>query len=103
MSPDVISSITKVTEGNPNVCLNETIMIQMGDVIDVLPDASTGNNILTVHVWVNKVEKCNNGSNKISVKLDVYGLVYHNITLKDVTKAEVLNRMYTERRKREMF
>ena len=32
----------------------------------------------------------------MSVKLDVYGLLYHNITLKYVTKVSILNRMYRE-------
>ena len=35
----------------------------------------------------------------MSVKLDVDGLLYHNIPLKDVTKVEILNRMYSDKRK----
>ena len=32
----------------------------------------------------------------MSLKLDVDGLIYHNIPLKDVTKVDILNRMYSE-------
>ena len=35
----------------------------------------------------------------MSVKLDVDGLLYHNIPLKDVTKVEILNIMYSEPQK----
>ena len=35
----------------------------------------------------------------MSVELDVYEFLYHNIPLKDVTKVDILNRMYIEQRK----
>ena len=64
-------------------------------VVYVLPYTPPGNNILTWTGWVKKVEKCNSGSTTISMKLDVYGLFYHNIPLKYVTKVDILNRMYS--------
>ena len=48
-----------------------------------------------------KVEKCNSESTTMSVKLYIYGLLYHNITLKDVTKVDILNRIHSEQKKRE--
>ena len=48
-----------------------------------------------------KVDKYNNGSTTMSVKLDVDGLIYHNIHLNDVTKVDILNRMYSEPQKTE--
>ena len=50
-----------------------------------------------------KVDQCKNRSTKISVKLDVYGLLYHNIPLKYVTKVYMLNIMYSELRKIKHF
>ena len=35
----------------------------------------------------------------MSVKLDVDGLLYHNIPEKDVNKADLLNRMFSETQK----
>ena len=77
--------------------------IKKGVVVYVLPDTSPGNNTPTGNGWVKKVEKCNNVSTTTSVKLDVYGLLYHNIPLKDVTKVEIKNIMYSETQKFEMF
>ena len=65
-------------------------------LIGVLQDKYPISNIPEVTGWVNKVEKYKNGSTKISVKLDIDGLVYHNIPLKYVTKVDMLNRMYSE-------
>ena len=65
-------------------------------VVDVIPYTSTGNNIPEETGWANKVEKCNNVSTTMSVKLDVDGLLYKNIPLKYVTKVDILNRMYSD-------
>ena len=46
--------------------------------------------------WVNKVEKFKNRSTTISEKFDIYGLLYQNIPLKDVTKVDILNIMYSD-------
>ena len=64
-SPDVIDRIATVPERNSTGCLTETILIgyviiKTGDVVDVLPDTSPGNNILTGNGWVKEVEKFNN-------------------------------------------
>ena len=65
-------------------------------MVDVLPHTSPANIIQTGICWVNKVEKCNNGSTKFSVKLEISEFFNHNIPLKDVTKVYILNRMYSE-------
>ena len=69
-------------------------------MVNVLPYTSPGNIISEGTGWVKKVEKCNNGSTTISVKLNVDGLIYHNIILKDVTEVDILNKLYSEPRKK---
>ena len=86
-SPDVISRMTKVPEKESTDRLTEAMVIgygiiKKGDVVDVLPDTSYGNNILSGTGWVKKLYKFNNGLTATSVKLDVDGLLYHNIPLK---------------------
>ena len=71
-------------------------------MVDVFPDTPPGNNIPAGTGWVKKVEKWNNGSATLSVKLYVYGFIYHNITLQDVTRVEILNRMYSDPQKIEI-
>ena len=68
-------------------------------VVDVLIDKFPGNNILTGTGWVKKVDKCNNGSTKISVKLNVDELLYQNIPVRYVTRVDIVNRMYSETQK----
>ena len=46
-----------------------------------------------------KIDKYNNGSNTIPGKLYVDVLLYHNITLKDLTKVDILIRMYSDPQK----
>ena len=58
-------------------------------MVDVLQDTSPVNNWQTGTGWLNIVEKCNNGSTTVSVKLDVDGLLYHNIPLKNVTNVDI--------------
>ena len=70
---------------------------------DVLPYTYHGNNIRSVTDWMKKVDKYNNGSTTISVKFDVYGLLYHNIPLKYVTNVVILNMMYSDPRKKRTF
>ena len=72
-------------------------------VVDVLPETCNGNNILTGTGWMKKVEKCNSESTTMSVKLYIYGLLYHNITLKDVTKVDILNRIHSEQKNAKML
>ena len=72
-------------------------------MVDVLPDISPGNNIPERTDWVKKVEKYNNVSITISVKLDVDGFLYHNIPLKDVTNVGIVNRMYSKPQKNRNF
>ena len=74
-------------------------MINKVGLVDLLPYTSPGNNIPSRTGWGEKVEKCNNISTTMSVKLDVDGLPYHNISLKDVTEVDILNRMYSEQQK----
>ena len=71
-------------------------IIKKGYVVDVLPDTSPWNNILKVVHWLNKLDKCENGSNTMSVKLDVYLFIYHNKTLEAVTMVDILSRIYSE-------
>ena len=78
-------------------------IIKKGYVVDVFPDISPGNNIPIETVWVKKVDKCNNVSTIMSVKLDVDVLLYHNIPLKDVTKVGILNIMYSNPQKRRKY
>ena len=59
----------------------------------MFPYTSPGNNIPAVTGWVNKVENFNNGSTTIYVKLDVDLLLYRNISLKYVTKVDILKIM----------
>ena len=68
-------------------------IINKGYEVDVFPDTFTGNRIPEGTGWVKKVDKCNNGSTKMSVKLDVDGFLYHNITLKGVSRVYILNIM----------
>ena len=72
------------------------VIIKNGDVVDVLPDTSPGNNILPETGCVKKVENFNNGSTKISAKLDVDGFLYQKISMKNVTKVDIINRMYSD-------
>ena len=103
-SPDLVASITIVTEIKSTDCLTEAIfigdgIINKGCVVGVLLDTSPDNNIPAVTGWVKKVYKCNNGSNTISVKLDVDVFLYHNIQLKYVTKVDILSRIYSSPQK----
>ena len=76
-------------------------IIKKGYVVDVLPYKSTGNNITAGNSSEKKVDKCNDGSTTMSVKLDIYGLIYRNIPLKDVNNVEILSRMYSDPQKSE--
>ena len=75
-------------------------IINKGDADDVLPDKSTGDNKLSGTSWVKQVDKYKNASTIISVRLYADGLLYHNIPLKYVTKVVILNRIYSEPRKK---
>ena len=55
----------------------------------MLPDTNPVNNMPAGTGWVNKVEKFKNRSTTISEKFDIYGLLYQNIPLKDVTKVDI--------------
>ena len=63
-SPDVIAKITTVPERKSTGCLTDTVIwygiIKKGNVVDVLPYSSTGNNIPEITGWVKKLDKCNN-------------------------------------------
>ena len=83
----VIASITTVAEIKSTFCLDESMfigygIIKKGDVVDVLPYTSPGNNISAGTGWAKKVDKCYNRSLTISVKLDVDIFLYHNKQLK---------------------
>ena len=78
-------------------------IINKGNVVDVFLDTSPGNIILTVTGWVKKVKKRNNVSTKMSEKLYVDVFLYHNIPLKDATRVDILNRMYSEPRRNRKF
>ena len=69
-------------------------------MVDVLPYTPPGNNKPVGNGWVKKVEKCNNVSTTMSVKLDFYEL---NIPLKYVTKVEILNRIYSDPQKKRKY
>ena len=69
-------------------------------MVDVLPDTSIENNTLAGTGWIKKVEKRDIGSTTVSMKLDGDGFLYHNIPLNDVTKVDILNRMYSEPQKK---
>ena len=99
--PDVIGRIATVTERKSTGCLTEAMVtgdgiIKEGYFVDVLPDASHGNNIMAGTGCLNKVDKCNNESTTMSVQLYVDGFLYYNIQLKYVTKVDILNRMYSD-------
>ena len=79
------------------------VIIKKGDVVDVLPYISLGNNVLAGTGWVNKSEKCNNELTAMSVKLDVYGLLYHTIPLKYATEFDNLKIMYSDPQKNRFF
>ena len=74
-------------------------IINKGYEVDVFPDTFTGNRIPEGTGWVKKVDKCNNGSTKISVKLNVDELLYQNIPVRYVTRVDIVNRMYSETQK----
>ena len=76
-------------------------IIKKRDVVDVLQYTFTGNNIPEGTLWVKKIEKWNNVSTAMSVKLDVYEFIYHNIPLKDVIKVDIFNIIYSEPQKSE--
>ena len=76
-------------------------IINKVDNVDVFPDTSPGKNILTGAGRIKKVKKFSNGSTSFSVKLDVYGSIYSNKSLKDTTKNDILNRLYSDSQKRE--
>ena len=42
-------------------------------------------------------------STTISGNLDVYGLIYHNIPLKDVTKVDILKKLYSDPQKKRKY
>ena len=71
-------------------------IIKKGDLVDVFAYKSPGNNTPEGTGWMKKVDKWINGSTKMSVKFYVDGLIYHNIPLKNVTKVEILNTMYSD-------
>ena len=71
-------------------------IINKGDVIDMFPYISPGNNIPEGIGWVKKVENCKNRSTTIPVKLTDDGLFYHNIPLKYVTKVDILTRIHID-------
>ena len=101
MSPYVISSFNTVPERKSTGYLTETmvigdIIINKGDIVYVFSYISDGNNIPSVIGWVKKIDRFNNVLTTISVKLDVDGFIYHNITLKGVTNVDILNRIYSE-------
>ena len=103
-SPDFIARITIVPEIKSTGCLNESMVIGDGlnnkfYVVDMFPYTYPGNNIPSGTDWVNRVDKCNNGSTTILVKLDIDGLIYHNIPLKYVTKFDILKIMNSEPQK----
>ena len=103
--PDVIGRIATVTERKSTGCLTEAMVtgdgiIKEGYFVDVLPDASHGNNIMAGTGCLKKVDKCNNESTTMSVKLDFYVFIYHNIPLKILTKVDILNRIYSDKKKR---
>ena len=71
-------------------------IINKGYVVGVLPDTFPGNNIPVGTGWVKRVEKWNNRPTTMSVKLDIDGLLYHNIPPKYVTNLDILNILYSE-------
>ena len=78
-------------------------IIKKEDVVYVFPDTFHGNNIPAGTGWAKIVEKCNNKSTTMSVKLDVDELLYHNKALKDVTNVEILKIMYSETQKERKY
>ena len=68
-------------------------------MVDVFPYIYPGNNISVGTGWMKKVDKSNNGSTTMTVKLDFDGLLYHYIPLKYVTKVDILNRIHSEPQK----
>ena len=72
-------------------------------MVDVLPDTYPDNNIPSGTGWVTNVEKCENGSATLSVKLDVDEFIYQNLPLKNVTKVEILNIIYSEQQKKRKY
>ena len=104
-SPGVIARITTVLERRSTGFLTEAMVIvdgitNKGDMVDVLIYKSPGNNIPEGTGWVKEVDKFNNGSTTMSVKLYDNGLLYRNIPLEYVTKFDILNRMYSEPREK---
>ena len=69
-----------------------------GDVVDVFPYKYPRNIIPSGTGWVNKAERCKIVSDRISGRLDVNRFIYHYMPLKDVTKVDILKRMYSESR-----
>ena len=97
-SHDVIDRITTFIERKSMGFLTEAMVIGDGiikevDVVDVLLDTCPGNNKLTGTGWSKKVNKCNNVSTTMLVKLYVDELLYHILPLKDVNKLDILSKM----------
>ena len=78
-------------------------MITKGGMVDMLPYKSPVDNKSTGTGWVNKIDQCKNLFTTMSMKLDVGGFLYQNITLEEVTKIDILNRIYSELQKNRKF
>ena len=76
------------------------VIVKKEDLVDVFPEKAPGNTRPAGTGWVKRIQKWNIGPTKISVKLDVYRFIYHIIPLKDVTKIDILTKIYGEPRKR---